>query len=171
MRLGRGGRLPHVQHQQAVESGKVDSESVSFRLLWQDPDQTNASSDNNNSVVLALTLGWGVSVIPARIAEAEGGARRPTSPPADRQRGPRSPAGGTERHVRYGRCHAVAGSLRGLANDPDACSHVWPHGHRHTHPVAGIEGAQLQAYRTDTGSYFPFATENSSAHAVRYLHV
>lgn len=173
--LDYANRSTNVQHHQAVDSAKAPDSSVEFggvsiRFLWPDPDQIDSSNENNNSVVLVLTLGQ-VSVVLSGDAEAE---NWPTILP-------RLPQTVDVFHVpHHGGRNGVFASgdatpwlshLLGSNTMLALSSHIKPHGHPHPDVVTAIEGAHLQAFRTDTGSHLTFTTDGAAAPQVRYSHV
>lgn len=173
--LDYANRSSNVQHHQAVDSGKAPDQSVEFgsvslQFLWPDADQIDASNENNNSVVLVLTLGQ-VSFVLAGDAEAENWPMIL----------PRLPQTVNVFHVPHhgGRNGLFAPGnatpwLSHFLNSQTVLalsSHIRPHGHPHPDVVAAIEGAHIQAFRTDTGSHLTFTTDGTSAPTVRYSHV
>jgi competence protein ComEC len=164
-----------VQHHQAVDATKildpsVDFGSVSMRILWPDYDQIDTSNENNNSVVLVLSLGQ-VSFVLTGDAEAENWAtiapRLPATvkvfqvPHHGGRNGLFAPgAGGTPWLT-----HLVATNTQ-LA----LSSHIRPHGHPHPDVVSAIAGAHFRAFRTDTQSHLTFSTDGATTN-VQYSHV
>jgi beta-lactamase superfamily II metal-dependent hydrolase len=173
--LDYANRSSNVLHHQAVDSGKAPDPSVGFgsvsmQFIWPDPDQIDESNENNNSVVLALTLDE-VTVVLSGDAEAENWP----------QILPRLPETVDVFHVPH------HGGRNGLFDPKDATpwldhflhartvlalsSHIRPHGHPHPDVVKAIEASHLQAFRTDTGSHLTFTTDGTRPASVRYSHV
>lgn len=164
-----------VQHHQAVDASKILDPSVSFgavsmQILWPDWDQVDSSNENNNSVVLVLTLGQ-VSFVLTGDAEAEKWAtiapRLPATvkvfqvPHHGGRNGLFAPgAGGTPWLD-----HLVAANTQ-LA----LSSHIKPHGHPHPDVVNAIAGANFQAFRTDVQSHLTFSTDGIAVR-VQFSHV
>ncbi len=136
----------------------MDFGGVSLAFLWPNPDQIDPSNENNNSVVLALTLGQ-VGIVLTGDAEAENW-------PAIL---PRLPQSVDVFHVPH------HGGRNGLFAPNDATpwlshllaaettlalsSHIKPHGHPHPDVVNAIAAASFIAFRTDTQSHLTFTTE------------
>jgi competence protein ComEC len=164
-----------VQHHQAVDATKildpsVDFGGVSLQILWPDYDQVDASNENNNSVVLVLTLGQ-VSFVLTGDAEAENwatiAARLPGTvkvfqvPHHGGRNGLFAPGAGGTPWLN----HLVAANTQ-LA----LSSHVRPHGHPHPDVVNAIAGANFQAFRTDLQSHLTFSTDGATVRT-QYSHV
>jgi competence protein ComEC len=163
-----------VQHHQAVDSSKEPDPSVDFgdvglKVLWPDWDQVDASNENNNSVVLSLTLGQ-VSFVLTGDAEAENWptiiGRLPATvrvfqvPHHGGRNGTFDPSDG-----KPWLDHLVAGGTQ-LA----LSSHIRPHGHPHPDVVNAIAASSFKAFRTDEQSHLTFSTDGTHV-TVRYSHV
>lgn len=164
-----------VQHHQAVDATKildpsVDFGGVSLQILWPNYDQVDASNENNNSVVLVLTLGQ-VSFVLTGDAEAENWAtiaqRLPATvkvfqvPHHGGRNGLFAPGAGRTPWLD----HLVAANTQLVLS-----SHVRPHGHPHPDVVNAIAGANFQAFRTDLQSHLTFSTDGATVRA-QYSHV
>lgn len=171
--LRYANQTDRVQHHQAVDSSKIlDPETVNFgsvqlRFLWPDYDQVDTANENNNSVVLVLTLG-DVSFLLTGDAEAENW-------PAILSRLPPTVRVFQVPHH---------GGRNGLFTTADATpwldhfgpevpwlalsSHIRPHGHPHPDVVARIE--DFEVFRTDLHSHLTFTTDGQSVD-VRYSHI
>jgi beta-lactamase superfamily II metal-dependent hydrolase len=152
-----------VHHHQAVDSSKdpdptITFGTVSLRFLWPDDAQIDTSNENNNSVVLSLTLGQ-VSFVLTGDAEAE---NWPTI-------FPRLPAtvkvfqvphhGGRNGLFATDESTPWLGQLVSANTTLALSSHIRPHGHPHPDVVSAIAAANFQAFRTDTQSHLTFSTD------------
>lgn len=162
-----------VEHHQAIDSSKIldpattEFGDVALTVLWPDYNQVD-SNENNNSVVMALTLGE-VTFLLTGDAEAENWpAILPRLPPGIKmfqvphhggRNGTFDPQGGTP-------------WIDGLGPETEMAlsSHVRPHGHPHPDVVQALEQRPFQIYRTDTDSHLTFTTDGVGV-TVRYSHV
>jgi competence protein ComEC len=162
-----------VLHHQAVDSSKIldpattDFGDVALTVLWPDYDQVDPN-ENNNSVVMAVTLG-DVTLVLTGDAEAENWPKIV----------PRLPPGLKVFQVPH---HGgLNGTFDPQGNTPwlDAVdpatrtalsSHIRPHGHPHPDVVTELEDRQFEIYRTDIDSHLTFATDGTDV-TVQYSHV
>jgi beta-lactamase superfamily II metal-dependent hydrolase len=172
--LSYANRSSRVQHHQAIDSSKVlDPAAINFgavtmRVLWPDYNQVDTENENNNSVVMALTLG-DVSFVLTGDAEAE---RWPVI-------GPRLP----ERVDVFQVPHH--GGRNGMFSNGDTpwlalvsseetrlalSSHIRPHGHPHPAVIEKIEEEAFTAFRTDQQSHLTFTTDGATV-TVQYSHI
>jgi competence protein ComEC len=162
-----------VEHHQAVDETKILSQpEVTFhagiRILWPNFNQIEASNENNNSVVLALSLGQ-VSIVLTGDAEAEVWpqivSRLPPNlnylqvPHHGGRNGVFDPANSTPwlDHVRPSRTRLIMSS------------HVVPHGHPHPDVVAELTQRHFVNYRTDLNSHLILTTKGDRV-SVGYSH-
>jgi beta-lactamase superfamily II metal-dependent hydrolase len=166
-----------VQHHQSIDSTKILDPAINFgsaslKVLWPDHDRVDASNENNNSVVLAVTLGK-VTFVLTGDAEAE---NWPTI-------APRLPATVRVFQVPH---HGGRDGLFDPADDSTPwldrlssattqprmalSSHIRPHGHPHPDVVTALTGANLAAFRTDRHSHLTFSTDGTTVD-VQYSHI
>ena len=171
--LAYANRSPLVAHHQAVDRTKVfDSPAVSFgdvglAVLWPDHDQVDTANENNNSVVLALTLDTVTFVLTGDAEAGNWPAIVPRVPPTTR--------------VFQVPHH---GGRNGLFDPTDATpwldhlspdavlalsSHVRPHGHPHPDVIDELETRGFQAFRTDQHYHLTFTTDGTDT-TVHYSH-
>jgi competence protein ComEC len=166
-------RSSRVQHHQAVDESKildsVEFGDVALRVLWPDYGVIDASNENNNSVVLAVTRG-GVSFVFTGDAEADNWPTiAPRLPPDVRvfqvpHHGGRNGLFDRNDHSPW-LDHLTATSPQ-LA----LSSHIRPHGHPHQDVVDAIGTAHLTPFRTDLHSHLTFSTDGADVQ-VQYSHV
>lgn len=172
--LDYANRSVNVLHHQAVDESKIlDEPEVTFhaglRVLWPNFDQIDTSNENNNSVVLAITLGE-VSVVCTGDAEAENWPEII----------PRLPAHPTYLQVpHHGGRNGVFSPddetpwldhLRARNTRLVMSSHVVPHGHPHPDVVTELTNRRFVHYRTDS-NYHVTLTTNGDKVRVGYSHV
>ena len=150
--LNFANRSSNVVHHQAVDESKVLDGTITFgdaslAVLWPNYDQVDPVNENNNSVVLAMTLG-SVTFVLTGDAEADNWP----------QILPRLPA--TTRvfqHPHHGARNGLfdsAGSspwLDQLKSDNVIVmsSHVRPHGHPHPAVIKALQDRNFLHHRTD----------------------
>jgi competence protein ComEC len=172
--LSYANRSTRVQHHQAVDSSKdpdpmVNFGSVSLRFLWPDDDQIDTSNENNNSVVLALTLGQ-VTFVLTGDAEADNWPTiLPRLPPTVKlfqvpHHGGRNGVFATNNTTPW------LGQLVAGNTSLALSSHIRPHGHPHPDVVNAIGAANFTAFRTDTQSHLTFTTDGTTVDP-QYSHV
>ncbi|HVR77335.1 MAG TPA: MBL fold metallo-hydrolase [Acidimicrobiia bacterium] len=162
-----------VNHQAVDETKILAAPEVEFhadlRVLWPNFNQVDINNENNNSVVLALSLG-DVTMVLTGDAEAENWP----------QIVPRLPANTTYLQVPH------HGGRNGLFDPSDATplldhlnwrktrlvmsSHVVPHGHPHPDVVNLLANRRFISYRTDR-NYHVTLTTNGKRVSVGYTHV
>jgi len=169
--LHYANRSSNVAHHQAIDATKVLEPNfglVSLAALWPNHDQVDAANENNNSVVLTLTLG-NVSFVLTGDSEADNW-------PAINQRLPATVRVFQVPH--HGGRNGVFDHSNGTpwvdhlaATDPliALSSHLRPHGHPHPDVVAELDGRGLQTFRTDLHYHLTFATDGTDVE-VRYSH-
>jgi competence protein ComEC len=171
--LDYANRSDRVQHHQAVDSTKildpsVDFGDVSVRVLWPEYDQVDASNENNNSVVLALTLGQ-VSFVLTGDAEAENWATIAGRLPPSIRVFQVPHHGG--RNGTFGPGDITPWlDLLPAATQLALSSHIRPHGHPHVDVVNVLAARSFVAFRTDVQSHLTFSTEGTKVE-VQYSHV
>jgi len=168
-------RSSRVRHHQAIDATKVLNPSIDFGrtsldVLWPDHDQIDASNENNNSVVLALTLGQ-VTFVLTGDAEAENwtmiAQRLPSTvrvfqvPHHGGRNGLFAP--GTDATPWLTRLAAATTRLA-------LSSHIRPHGHPHPEVIQAIAQANFEAFRTDRHSHLTFGTDGTAVE-VQYSHI
>lgn len=171
--LDYAGRSKQVVHHQAVDETKsLGPPEVNFhadlRILWPNDDQIDTSNENNNSVVLAITLD-NVSIVLTGDAEAENWdeiiPRLPKNPTYIQvphhggRNGVFDPNNATPwlDHVRARKTRLVMSS------------HVVPHGHPHPDVVSELAGRKFVAYRTDKNYHVTLMTGGDKV-SVGYAH-
>ena len=155
-------RSSNVEHHQSVDATKTlpDFGDTSLRVLWPEHDQIDSSNENNNSVVLALTL-HDVTFVLTGDAEASNwrtiGPRLPET-----TRVFQSPHHGAENGMfdDEGRTTWL-GDLPAGAAVALSC-HVRPHGHPHPSVIAELEEHGVEHFRTDLQYHLTFATDGST---------
>lgn len=171
--LDFANRSGKVQHHQAIDESKIlGAPEVDFpadlQVLWPNWNQIDTQNENNNSVVLALTLG-SASIVLTGDAEAENWAgivdRLPPNPTYVQvphhggRNGIFDPADNTPLldHIRARKTRMVMSS------------HVVPHGHPHPDVVAELANRNFVAYRTDRNYHVTLRTTGDRVH-VSYTH-
>jgi competence protein ComEC len=166
-----------VQHHQSIDATKIldpaiDFGNASLKVLWPDHDQVDASNENNNSVVLAITLG-NVTFVMTGDAEAENwttiAPRLPATvrvfqvPHHGGRNGVFDPADDSTPWLDL---------LSSATTRPQLAlsSHIRPHGHPHPDVVNALTGANFEAFRTDWHSHLTFSTDGTTVD-VQYSHV
>ena len=172
--LDFANRTERVLHHQAIDETKVlSAPEVSFpaelRVLWPNFNQIDPSNENNNSVVLALTLG-DTSFVLTGDAEAENWPgivpRLPPTPTYIQvphhggRNGLFAPSGVTP----------LLDEISSRRTRLVMSSHVVPHGHPHPDVVGVLADRRFIAYRTDL-NYHVTLTTNGSRVEVGYTHV
>jgi len=172
--LNFASRSSSVENHQAIDRSKLlASPEVDFpctmEVLWPKFDDIDASNENNNSIVLALTLGTVTIVL-------TGDAEAPNWPEIL----PRLPA--TTRILQAPHHGALNGVFDGAGATPwvDALdpaqvevvmsSHVVPHGHPHPDVIDALDSAGFVAYRTDRHHAITISTDGTALD-VGYSHV
>jgi competence protein ComEC len=164
-----------VQHHQAIDATKildpsVDFGSVSLKVLWPDYDQVDTSNENNNSVVLAMTLGQVTFVLTGDAEADKWPTIAPRLPPTVRVFQVPHHGG------RNGTFEAATNGTPWLSQLAQATtqlalsSHIRPHGHPHPDVVNAITQANFQAFRTDLQSHLSFTTDGIALQ-VQYSHI
>jgi competence protein ComEC len=172
--LSFANRSNRVQHHQSIDATKILDPAVNFggtslKVLWPDHDQVDASNENNNSVVLALTLGQ-VTFVLTGDTEAQNWTTIAARLPPTVQVFQVPHHGG-----RNGVFQPGADATPWLSQLPPATtlalsSHILPHGHPHPDVVQAITQAKLKAFRTDEHSHLTFTTDGAEIN-VQYSHV
>ena len=142
-------RSTRVEHHQAIDRTKVLPAfgEVGLEVLWPDHDQIDATNENNNSIVLALTRG-NVSIVLTGDAEAENWDRiLPRLPATTRvlqapHHGARN--GAFDAHDATPWITHLGPSVSVVMS-----SHLRPHGHPHPEVIDELVNAHIQHYRTD----------------------
>jgi len=171
--LEYAGRSNRVQHHQAVDETKILSApevifDAQLRILWPNWNQIDNNNENNNSVVMAMTLG-GISFVLTGDAEAENWPaivpRLPTNltylqvPHHGGRNGVFDPANTTP----------WLNQLNPKRTRLIMSSHVVPHGHPHPDVVAEFANRHFVAYRTDRNYHVTLTTDGQKV-AVGYSH-
>jgi competence protein ComEC len=172
--LDYANRSNNVQHHQAVDESKIlGPPEVDFhaglRVLWPNWNQVDHENENNNSIVLELTLGE-ASMVLTGDAEAENWTdivdRLPDNPTYVQvphhggRNGLFDPNDETPLHDH----------LRRRKTRLVMSSHVVPHGHPHPDIVTELSERRFVAYRTDK-NYHVTLTTNGDRVRVGYTHV
>ena len=171
--LDYANRSSRVQHHQAVDSTKildpsVDFGGVSLQVLWPEYDQVDTSNENNNSVVLALTLGQ-VTFILTGDAEAENWATIAARLPASMRVFQVPHHGGRNGTFGPGDVTPWLDLIPG-ATQLALSSHIRPHGHPHADVVNLLGARNFVSFRTDVQSHLTFSTDGTNVD-VQYSHV
>jgi beta-lactamase superfamily II metal-dependent hydrolase len=171
--LEYANRSDRVQHHQSVDSTKILDPSISFggvslTVLWPEYDQVDASNENNNSVVLAVTLGQ-VSFVLTGDAEAENWATIAARLPPSIRVFQVPHHGGRNGTFGPGDITPWLDVLP-AATQLALSSHIRPHGHPHADVVNILGMRNLGAFRTDQQSHLTFSTDGTKVE-VRYSHV
>jgi beta-lactamase superfamily II metal-dependent hydrolase len=172
--LDFANRSNRVLHHQAVDETKIlDAPEVTFhadlRILWPNFDQIDTQNENNNSVVLAVTLGKSTIVLTGD-AEAENWPEIL----------PRLPATTTYLQVPH------HGGRNGVFDPHESTpwldrishrktrlvmsSHIVPHGHPHPDVVSVFAARRFVSYRTDRNYHITLSTTGDRV-SVGYSHV
>jgi beta-lactamase superfamily II metal-dependent hydrolase len=167
--LQYSNRSNRVGHHQAVDSSKVFASipfgGVGLEVLWPDHDQIDSRNENNNSVVMVLTLG-NVSFVMTGDAEASNWSTIAPRLPAS-LRMLQAPHHG----ARNGMFHGSEMPWFARAQDHIIAisSHTVPHGHPHADVVQALSSHGVTHYRTDEQYHLTFETDGSGVR-VQYSH-
>jgi competence protein ComEC len=167
--LQYANRSNRVGHHQSVDSSKVFASvpfgGVALEVLWPDHNQIDRSNENNNSVVMALTLG-NVSFVMTGDAEAANWSTIAPRLPAT-LRVLQAPHHG----ARNGMFHGSDTPWFARARDQIVAisSHTVPHGHPHPDVVEALARNHVTHYRTDQHYHVTFETDGADVR-VRYSH-
>jgi len=167
-----GSRLAHTQAIDTTTNlGPIAFGAVNLDILWPQPGQIDPD-ENNNSVVLALTLG-GVSFLLTGDATADVWAQILPKVPANTRvfqvphhgarNGTFDAAGGTPWLTHFQR--------QGMALQVAMSSHVRPHHHPHPDVVHALQTANppIEQFRTDLHYHLRFETDGTNVD-VTYSH-
>jgi competence protein ComEC len=172
--LNYANRSSRVGFHQAIDRSKTfqttDFGDVSMEVLWPDHNHIDSSNENNNSVVLALTLGQVTFVL---TGDAEAGVwpqvsqRIPTTtrvfqaPHHGARNGMFDGGGATPWLDHLGGNASIVMS-----------SHIRPHGHPHADVIASLENpaGPIEHFRTDRHYHVRFRTDGSTVQ-FQYSHV
>ena len=171
--LDYANRSKQVLHHQAVDETKsLGPPEVNFhadlRILWPNDDQIDKKNENNNSVVLAITLD-DVSIVLTGDAEAENW-------PEIIPRLPKNPTYLQVPH--HGGRNGVfdrndetpwLDHVRARKTRLMMSSHVVPHGHPHPDVVTELANRRFVAYRTDKNYHVTLTTRGDKV-SVGYAH-
>jgi beta-lactamase superfamily II metal-dependent hydrolase len=152
-----------VQNHQAIDSTKllnslIDFDPVEIDVLWPDDGEIDESNENNNSVVLVLTLG-AVSFVLTGDAEANNWDILVNRLP--------DPVNVFQVPHHGGRNGVFDDAdntpwLNHLNSDDTAIamsSHIVPHDHPHVDVVDALNGANFNTRRTDRNYHLRFSTD------------
>lgn len=156
-----------VDHHQSVDRTKdvnplIDFGDVSLKFLWPNHDQIDGN-ENNNSVVLAMTIG-NVTIVLTGDAEAENW----------QEISPRLP--GTTRVLQHPHHGAKNGMFDNGGNSPwlnhiqaqinhdvvvVLSSHIRPHGHPHPDVISELNNRNVRHLRTDQHYHLTMTTDGT----------
>jgi len=154
-------RSSRIEHHQAIDATKVLPAfgAVSLQVLWPEYDVIDGDNENNNSVVLALTLG-GVTFVLTGDAEASNWpAINPRIPATTRVF--QSPHHGAQNGM-FDEQGAASwlGSLPAGTVVAISC-HLKPHGHPHPDVIHELEARGVEHFRTDRQYHLVFRTDGA----------
>ena len=168
----RGDRSGVLHHQAVDESKSLGAPEVTFhadlRILWPNDDQIDKKNENNNSVVLAITLD-DVTIVLTGDAEAENWPeiipRLPKNPTYIQvpHHGGRNGVFDTNDETPW------LDHLRARKTRLMMSSHVVPHGHPHQDVVTELAKRNFVAYRTDKNYHVTLTTRGDKV-SVGYAH-
>lgn len=172
--LSYANRSSKVRFHQAIDQTKdfstIEFGDVSMNVLWPEHNQINQSNENNNSVVMALTLG-DVTFVLTGDAEADvwpqinhllpSTTRVLQAPHHGARNGMLTAAGAAPWLDHLGNTAMIAMS-----------SHIRPHGHPHPDVIARLDdpGNPIKHYRTDQNYHLTFRTDGNAV-TVQYSHI
>jgi beta-lactamase superfamily II metal-dependent hydrolase len=167
------GRSKRVAHHQAVDETKIlGPPEVTFnadlRVLWPNFNQIDPSNENNNSVVLALTLGQ-VTIVLTGDAEAEVWPQITPRLPSTVNYVQVPHHGGRNGVFDPSNATPLLDHLRASRTRLLMSSHVVPHGHPHPDVVSELSARRFVSYRTDRYSHLVLTT-NGSKVDIGYSH-
>jgi beta-lactamase superfamily II metal-dependent hydrolase len=167
--LQYANRSNRVAHHQAVDSSKVFDSipfgGVHIEAIWPDHDRIDIRNENNNSVVMALTLG-DASFVMTGDAEASNWAVIEPRLPAT-LRVLQAPHHGARNGLFHGA--EMPWLARAASHIVAISSHTVPHGHPHPDVVQALTSHGITHYRTDEHYHLTFETDGTDVH-VRYSH-
>lgn len=169
--LNYANRSNNVLHHQSIDNTKIlnDPNKVNFgdvtlEVLWPNHNQVDQTNENNNSVVLSLTLG-NVSFVLSGDAEADVWSNIIHRIPATTK---------VFHHPHHGARNGLFTSGGGtpwldkLAQDVHILlsSHIRPHGHPHADVVSHLDNGNFSYLRTDLHFHIRVETEGSNVKLV-----
>lgn len=168
--LRYANRAPkRVGFHQAVDRTKILPAfgDASLEILWPDYGQVDQRNENNNSVVLQLTLGQ-ISIVLTGDAEAENWPHIVPRASWATLRVFQSPHHGALNGVFDGAETPWLDALPGQSVVAMS-SHIEPHGHPHPNVIAEFQARQVKHYRTDQHAHLRFWTDGQDVR-LHYSH-
>lgn len=163
-----------VLHHQAIDATKTfpNFGPIALKALWPDHNQVDASNENNNSVVLTLTLGTVTFVL-------TGDSEADNWPVIAQRLPPTVKVFQVPHHGGRNGVFDAAGATpwldhltgAGAATTPKLAlsSHIRPHGHPHPDVVTTLNASGLESFRTDLHYHLTFSTDGTGVE-VKYSH-
>ncbi len=174
--LNYANHSTRVGFHQAIDRSKTFPAfgPASLEVLWPDHNQIDSNNENNNSVVLALTLGQ-VSIVLTGDAEADNWHTIASRLPAS-TRTFQAPHHGARNGMFDG--GGATPWLDELRQRPQSVvvalsSHIRPHGHPHPDVINELNDPAdpVEHYRTDLHYHVTFTTDGTNANpTVHYSH-
>ncbi len=168
--LNYANRSSRVDHHEAVNHTKTlpaDFGGVTLEVLWPDYNQIDQTNENNNSVVLAMTLGT-VTFLLTGDSEAPNWVTISQRLPAT-VRVFQAPHHGARNGMFDGPSTPWLDQLPNTAAVAMS-SHIRPYGHPHQDVIDEIAQRNLPRFRTDKDHHLTFTTDGTNV-TVKYSHV
>ncbi len=155
-------RSKKVGHHQSVDQTKVmpDFGDARMAVLWPDYDSVDTDNENNNSVVLSLTLGQ-VSFVLTGDAEAENWPRIVPRLPST-LRLFQAPHHGAQNGMFDHSGHATWLDHLGSNAIVAMSCHIRPHNHPHPDVIDVLDQRHVEHYRTDRHYHLTFRTDGTN---------
>ena len=171
--LNYANRSSRVDHHEAVNHTKTlaaDFGDVALEVLWPNNNQIDQTNENNNSVVLALTLAT-VTFVLTGDSEAPNWATISQRLPST-VRVFQAPHHGARNGMFDGQTTPWLDRLQQLPHPVAVAmsSHTRPHGHPHPDVIQEITQRNLPRFRTDEDYHLTFSTHGTDL-TVKYSHV
>jgi beta-lactamase superfamily II metal-dependent hydrolase len=163
------GHHQAIDHSKRLEAPEVEFGDVEMEVLWPNHNQIDPTNENNNSVVLSLTLGDSSFVLTGDCEANNWPAITPRLP--KHVAAFQVPHHGGRNGVFNNRDdtpwldHLAADGARLLLS-----SHIRPHGHPHADVVGVIDDRHFASYRTDLHYHVTVSTDGTDVD-VHYSHV
>jgi competence protein ComEC len=164
--INYANRSNNVQNHQAIDTTKqldslTDFGNVEFEILWPDHDTIDHGNENNNSVVLTLTLN-GVTFVLTGDAEADNwDIVAPRLPPTVRMFQMPHHGGKNGLFDRHGNTPWLD-ALNNDTVDIAMSSHIRPHGHPHPDVINELHSKAFPTYRTDVHYHVRYSTTDGN---------
>jgi beta-lactamase superfamily II metal-dependent hydrolase len=172
--LDYAARSSNVQHHQAIDessllNSKTDFGHVNMRVLWPERNKIDYGNENNNSVVLALTLA-DVTFVLTGDAEAANWPRINNRIPATVQMFQVPHHGASNGLFTDSRATPWLDQLHALNPDTRLAlsCHIRPHGHPRQDVIDEITDRDFEHFRTDQHYHLTFRTDGKEVDVIHH---